>query len=1067
MKKILFVFICLFSLAFFACDTSDIIDNKPTIEDVTVDLDSIPTNVEVSDFDIKDIKFEVKFSDGEVKTFSITNAMLSQEDVNKLKTPGEHVISFTYEGVKREFTIVLVEDSVETPVIPDSTIANVLNSAVGSSFTGLSGYVAGVNAQSFILSDGTNSILVYKGAEWACDVEVGDEVSVSGVTSLYANALQFGKETTYVITGHKEINHSNAKILDGTKINEIAGKETALIDYVTIKGVLAVSGNYYNVTIEGTNYVGSITYPADKEFVNSFNGKEIEITGFYTGISGTKYFNIMYTEIKEVSGEEPTPVVPEKGTVLEALNGELGASYEITGTVLLTNAQSFILTDETGSILVYKGSSWVCDVAAGDEVTISGVTTTYAKAVQFGADTEYTKTGKRNDFAYVDAEVLDGAKVTALGDLDVANIKLVTIKGVLAVSGNYYNVTIEGTNYVGSITYPADKEFVNSFNGKEIEITGFYTGISGTKYFNIMYTEIKEVSGEEPTPVVPEKGTVLEALNGELGASYEITGTVLLTNAQSFILTDETGSILVYKGSSWVCDVAAGDEVTISGVTTTYAKAVQFGADTEYTKTGKRNDFAYVDAEVLDGAKVTALGDLDVANIKLVTIKGVLAVSGNYYNVTIEGTNYVGSITYPADKEFVNSFNGKEIEITGFYTGISGTKYFNIMYIDIDIVDDENDNSTISDALYGELGASYEITGTVLLTNAQSFILTDDTGSILVYKGSSWTCDVAAGDEVTISGVTTTYAKAVQFGADTEYTKTGNKVNLVYGESEELDGAKVTGLADLNYVSVKLVTIKGRLSISNGKYYNLTIEGTDYVGSITYPADTEYLNSFDGKEIIVTGFYTGVSGTKYFNIMYTDIKLASEIIDPDAPIKADIKTAVTGTIGTNYEVTGTVLCTNAQSFLLSDSTGTILVYRGSSWTCDVRVGEEVAVTGKTTTYGNTVQFSADSTYTKTGPIVNVVLGGAESIDGAKVTEIANEETFIVKYVEVKGTLSIASGKYYNVTIEGTDYIGSITYPLDAEYVKGLEGKEIIVTGFYTGISGTKYFNIMYTEIKLA
>ena len=876
----IFVFICLFSLAFFACDTSDIIDNKPTIEDVTVDLDSIPTNVEVSDFDIKDIKFEVKFSDGEVKTFSITNAMLSQEDVNKLKTPGEHVISFTYEGVKREFTIVLVEDSVETPVIPDSTIANVLNSAVGSSFTGLSGYVAGVNAQSFILSDGTNSILVYKGAEWACDVEVGDEVSVSGVTSLYANALQFGKETTYVITGHKEINHSNAKILDGTKINEIAGKETALIDYVTIKGVLAVSGNYYNVTIEGTNYVGSITYPADKEFVNSFNGKEIEITGFYTGISGTKYFNIMYTEIKEVSGEEPTPVVPEKGTVLEALNGELGASYEITGTVLLTNAQSFILTDETGSILVYKGSSWVCDVAAGDEVTISGVTTTYAKAVQFGADTEYTKTGKRNDFAYVDAEVLDGAKVTALGDLDVANIKLVTIKGVLAVSGNYYNVTIEGTNYVGSITYPADKEFVNSFNGKEIEITGFYTGISGTKYFNIMYTEIKEVSGEEPTPVVPEKGTVLEALNGELGASYEITGTVLLTNAQSFILTDETGSILVYKGSSWVCDVAAGDEVTISGVTTTYAKAVQFGADTEYTKTG-------------------------------------------------------------------------------------------------------------------------------------------------------------------------------------------NKVNLVYGESEELDGAKVTGLADLNYVSVKLVTIKGRLSISNGKYYNLTIEGTDYVGSITYPADTEYLNSFDGKEIIVTGFYTGVSGTKYFNIMYTDIKLASEIIDPDAPIKADIKTAVTGTIGTNYEVTGTVLCTNAQSFLLSDSTGTILVYRGSSWTCDVRVGEEVAVTGKTTTYGNTVQFSADSTYTKTGPIVNVVLGGAESIDGAKVTEIANEETFIVKYVEVKGTLSIASGKYYNVTIEGTDYIGSITYPLDAEYVKGLEGKEIIVTGFYTGISGTKYFNIMYTEIKLA
>ena len=57
--------------------------------------------------------------------------------------------------------------------------------------------------------------------------------------------------------------------------------------------------------------------------------------------------------------------------------------------------------------------------------------------------------------------------------------------------------------------------------------------------------------------------------------------------------------------------------------------------------------------------------------------------------------------------------------------------------------------------------------------------------------------------------------------------------------------------------------------------------------------------------------------------------------------------------------------------------------------------------------------------------------------------------------------TIANG----VAIEGATVIGSLTYPVDAEGLKALHGKEIVATGYVTGYVSNKYMNVIFTEVK--
>ena len=163
----------------------------------------------------------------------------------------------------------------------------------GSTCT-VKGLVVARNAQSFIVKDDTGMMLVYLGSSWDKSVNVGDIVTVSGTTSTYANATQFGKySTVQVLSTGNAVTHPTAVELVATDF----ASSNVTIKYVTVKGVVSIEGSYVNFQFASSNgLTGSVTYP--EEAWDEYNGKTVDITGYATGVSNNRYLNIMVTDYK-------------------------------------------------------------------------------------------------------------------------------------------------------------------------------------------------------------------------------------------------------------------------------------------------------------------------------------------------------------------------------------------------------------------------------------------------------------------------------------------------------------------------------------------------------------------------------------------------------------------------------------------------------------------------------------------------------------------------------------------------------------------------------------------------
>ena len=212
------------------------------------------------------------------------------------------------------------EEGDEEEDVELSTIAEVLAAGVGEAAT--SGTVVATYARGFLMSDDTGYILVFQGSTPAVAVTAGDVVTVSGTTSIYGGLLQFGDKATVTKTGTAEVTHPAVTVMDGVAMDEYLGEPE--IQYVEYTGTLTISGNYYNVAVEGASTaIGSIQYPKDG-VVTATSGAVVKVTGYAIGVSSSKYVNTMAVKVEVVDGgeepEEPeTPAEVKEYTVTEAL----------------------------------------------------------------------------------------------------------------------------------------------------------------------------------------------------------------------------------------------------------------------------------------------------------------------------------------------------------------------------------------------------------------------------------------------------------------------------------------------------------------------------------------------------------------------------------------------------------------------------------------------------------------------------------------------------------------------------------------------------------------------------
>ena len=157
-------------------------------------------------------------------------------------------------------------------------------------------------ARGFLVKDATGMILVYQGS--TPTAAAGDVVTVEGTTSAYGGAMQFGNTAVITKTGTATVEHGTPEEVTGAKADEMLASFSA--KYITYEGTLSLSTNssgtttYYNITLDGaTTAIGSIQYPVDD--IATFNGKLIKVTGYWIGISSSKYINTMMVSVEEVS----------------------------------------------------------------------------------------------------------------------------------------------------------------------------------------------------------------------------------------------------------------------------------------------------------------------------------------------------------------------------------------------------------------------------------------------------------------------------------------------------------------------------------------------------------------------------------------------------------------------------------------------------------------------------------------------------------------------------------------------------------------------------------------------
>ena len=192
----------------------------------------------------------------------------------------------------------------------------------------------------------------------------------------------------------------------------------------------------------------------------------------------------------------------------------------------------------------------------------------------------------------------------------------------------------------------------------------------------------------------------------------------------------------------------------------------------------------------------------------------------------------------------------------------------------------------------------------------------------------------------------------------------------------------------------------------------------------------------------------------------SDIQLTEDIPVVDI-MPVTIADVLAGGAG-NYKVENAwAVATYANGALLTDASGAyILSYLPSTTPA---AGEVVNIEGSVSAYAGLLQFGAGAVVTKTGETRSISHPTAEVMDAAALDAYLTAP--VVKYVEYEGVL--ASGNYYNVTIEGaTTAIGSISYPGDElkAQLTELNGHKIKVTGYLIGVSSSKYANTMAVSV---
>ena len=342
-------------------------------------------------------------------------------------------------------------------------------------------------------------------------------------------------------------------------------------------------------------------------------------------------------------------------TVAEALAASAGTTVAVTGNVYALCKTGAVVGDATGFIYYFNKNIADMKWNIGDKGTIKGAVSKYGGFNQFTNTAEVTYIGNEA-ITYPEAEELDGAALDAW--FDAPAIKYVKVKGTLSISGNYYNLNVEGTTKaVGSLVQPNDDVLASDVtNNSKVTVVGFAMYTSGSKYVNIVATsvtideagETKNITNDPETAYTTSEAKAIVDEGLGLEQAVYVKGTVVGENLNiatefknaNYYITDGTYQLYVYRGrfvenTDFTSEnqLKEGDEVIIYGKLQNYERTLE-GGEKEYIPEFTQGNYIYslngnTDAITNVNANANAKTIYDLAGRRVEkAVKGIYIVNG-------------------------------------------------------------------------------------------------------------------------------------------------------------------------------------------------------------------------------------------------------------------------------------------------------------------------------------------------------------------------------------------------------------------------------------------------------
>ena len=184
------------------------------------------------------------------------------------------------------------------------------------------------------------------------------------------------------------------------------------------------------------------------------------------------------------------------------------------------------------------------------------------------------------------------------------------------------------------------------------------------------------------------------------------------------------------------------------------------------------------------------------------------------------------------------------------------------------------------------------VEGNVAALSTQALIIANETGAIVAYYGKDKVPAYKIGNKIAIQGTIGVNNFGIQIAPDYDELLDGS-AKVEYGTPVVYDGKKLNtmlktlidgghGTDKKTYygVNTEYATMTGELVVS-GSYYNLNVEGAEKQASIYNPIESLKLNSFDKKNVVLSGYVFSVSCSKdvptYVYMMVTSVEIDNVI----------------------------------------------------------------------------------------------------------------------------------------------------------------------------------------------